>query len=165
MILAQHCRNCHYILLHAFKFRNNQVSGIFFVSRVNLFLRQTSHTGDFSVEIIRMSRTITGNTSSGLCPARCIGRMGMYNSTYFRKRLIQFQMGRCIGGWLIPSFHTVSFKIHNHHIFRLHNFIIHTTWLNHKISGFTVNSTHITPGKCYQTIFWKKHICFVYLLF
>ncbi len=61
MILAQHCRNCHYILLHAFKFRNNQVSGIFFVSRVNLFLRQTSHTGDFSVEIIRMSRTITGN--------------------------------------------------------------------------------------------------------
>lgn len=61
VILAQHCRNCHYILLHAFKFRNNQVSGIFFVSRVNLFLRQTSHTGDFSVEIIRMSRTITGN--------------------------------------------------------------------------------------------------------
>ena len=104
MILAQHCRNCHYILLHAFKFRNNQVSGIFFVSKVNLFLRQTSHTGDFSVEIIRMRRTITGNTSSGLCPARCIGRMGMYNSTYFRKRLIQLQMGRCIGGWLIPSF-------------------------------------------------------------
>jgi len=51
MILAQHSGNCLGILAQTLELIDDQMSGIFLVSILDLFLRQAAHAGNRSVDL------------------------------------------------------------------------------------------------------------------
>ena len=108
-----------------------------------------------------MGRSVTGNASSRLRPARRIGRMGMHDTSNLRVSLIQLQMGRRIGRGIVTALHLISFQIHQHHIFRRQFIIVHTGRFNRKNAGFLVNFADISPCESNKSILWQKHIRFI----
>ena len=68
MILAKYCRNS--FIIKVFEIICDQHTRILFVCFLNLLFCQITYTWNFSVNIVRMSRTIAWNRSSCLCPAR-----------------------------------------------------------------------------------------------
>ena len=89
----------------------------------------------------------------------------MHDASHLRKRFIDLQMGRRIGRRFVMSFYPVSLQVHNHHVFRLHSLIVHAAGLDDEQAAFTVDPAYIAPGKCYQPVFGKQHIGFIYFLF
>ena len=73
VILAEHCGNRHGILTHTIKLIHDQMSGVFLVGILDLFLGQTPYAGHLAVDIIRMRRAVAGNASARLGPARRLG--------------------------------------------------------------------------------------------
>ena len=71
MVFAKYCRYCLIILI--FKIIYDKKTCIFFISSINLFLCQTSQTGNFPINVVRMGCSVAGNPSSRLCPAGCPG--------------------------------------------------------------------------------------------
>ena len=163
MILAKHCRDS--FIIQFTEIICDQNTRIFLICLFNLFFCQISDTWNFSINIIRMRCSITWDSSSCLCPARCPFRMRMYDSSDIWKFIIKNHMCRSIRRWIIFTFYFISFKIYNYHIFRSQLIVFHTTWFNNKQTFFTVNATDISPGKCYQPVLRQVHICSIYLFF
>ena len=163
MIFAQNCRYC--LIIFIFEVIYDQKSCIFLIRRIDLFFCQAAHARDFSVHVICMGGSVTRDSSSCLSPAGCPWRVRMYHTADLWKCTVQFQMSRCIRGWIVSSLNLISLKIHDHHIIRCQFVIVNTTGFDGKISGFTVNLADISPGKGYQIVFWKQHIGFIYRFF
>ena len=81
MVFAQNRRYMDRIFSR--KGLNDHRTRILFIAFLNLLLRQISGAGDLAVEIIRMSRAVTGNPSACLRPSRSVGRMGMDHASGF----------------------------------------------------------------------------------
>ena len=79
MILAKYCRDS--FIIQFTEIIRNQNTRIFLICLFNLFFCQISNTWNFSINIIRMRCSITWDSSSCLCPARCPFRMRMYDSS------------------------------------------------------------------------------------
>ena len=165
MVFAEYGGNRFYVFSHGFEFIDDEMAGIFLVGIFNLFFGQAAQAGNLSVDIIGMGGSIAGNAPSRLCPAGGIGRVGMYNPSYFRKCLVQLHMGRRIGRGVIFSFHFIPVQIHNHHILRGEAVIVHTAGFDGKKAAFPVDFTHISPGKSNQAVPGKKHIGLIYSFF
>ena len=163
MILAEYCRNS--FIIKVFEIICDQYTRILFVCFLNLLFCQITYTWNFSVNIVRMSRTIAWNRSPGLCPARRPFRVCMYDSTDLRKWIIKNHMCWCVWWRIIFTLDFVSIQVNNYHIFRSEFIIFHTTRLDYKQSLFTVNAADITPCKCDQPVFRKIHISFINFFF
>ena len=79
-----------------------------------------------------MRCSITRDSSSCLCPARCPFRMRMYDSSDIRELIIKNHMRRSIRRRIVFSLYFISLKIYNYHIFRSQLIVFHTTWFNNK---------------------------------
>ena len=165
MILAQHSGNCLGILAQTLELIDDQMSGIFLVSILDLFLRQAAHAGNRSVDVICLGGSVAGNVSSRLCPTGSIGRMGMHDTADLRERLVQLQMSCSVGRGIQIPFHLITVQIHDYHHLRCQLVIIHTTGFDHEQSTLSVNGADISPGESHQTIPGQIHICFIYFLF
>ena len=163
VVFAKDCRNS--LIIKLAEIICDQNTRIFLICLFNLFFCQISDTWNFSINIIRMRCSITRDSSSCLCPARCPFRMRMYDSSDIRELIIKNHMRRSIRRRIVFSLYFISLKIYNYHIFRSQLIVFHTTWFNNKQTFFTVNATDISPGKCYQPVLRQVHICSIYLFF
>jgi len=132
---------------------------------VKLRSLQTTCTRNLSIHIVGMGRSVTRDSSSCLSPARGPRRVRMYNASNLRKRLIKLQMGSRIRGRIVSSLNLISVQIHDYHVFRLQLIIVHTTWLDDKISALPVNSAYISPCKSDKPVFREIHVRLVNSLF
>src|SRR5699024_1934351 len=94
MVLAEHCGNGFIILI--FEIISDQHACILLISLVDLFFCQIAHTGNLTVDIIRMGGSIEGNPSSGLCQACSPGCMGMFDSVDDGARDVEKHLCGCI---------------------------------------------------------------------
>ena len=159
VILTKYCWNCLIVLV--LEIICNQNTCILLIGSIDLFLCETSHTGNFSVHIVCMGSSIAGNASSGLSPACGPWRVGVYNTADFWKSLIQFNMGRSVRRRVVSALDFVALQIHDHHIFRSQLVIIHSAGFNSEIACLSVDLAYIAPGKGYQVVLWQKHICLI----
>ena len=87
VILAKSSGNRRRILLHPFKLVDNKNARVLLVCLRNLLLGQAAQARDFSIIIVGMGSSVTGNAPPRLCPACRVGRMGMYDAANLSKRL------------------------------------------------------------------------------
>ena len=58
VILAENCRNCNGVLLHAVEFIYDENAGVLLVGFIDFFLGKASYTGDFAVEVIGVGSAV-----------------------------------------------------------------------------------------------------------
>ena len=121
-------------------------AGIQLIICLDFLFRQLSGAGNIPVEIIRMRGTQRRNRHPGLRIRDCMRAVRVRNTADRGEPAIQFQMCRCIGGWLIAAFDDLScHEIHDDHIFRLHSVVLHPARLNNDIACLPVDLRHIAP--------------------
>ena len=74
----------HGDIIFVFEIIHNQKPRIFLIGFLDLLFGQVSHAGDLTVEIIRLSRAVAGDSPAGLGPGGSPGRMGMYDAADLR---------------------------------------------------------------------------------
>ena len=57
---------------------------------------------------------------------------GTVSYTHLRERLIQLQMGRCIGGRIVITLYLIAFKVDNYHILRLQQIVLYSAGFDYK---------------------------------
>ena len=89
----------------------------------------------------------------------------MYYAANLRERLIQLQMGRCIGGRIVITLYLIALKVDNYHILRLQQIVLYSAGFDYKKTLFPVDSTDISPCIGDKSSSRKLHIGFIYLFF
>lgn len=112
MVFDQHCRNAFDIqilkALHCYK------AGVVLVGVLDFLRRHGTCAGDFSVKIIALCSTVSGDTAARLYPAGGPAGMGMHHAADIRERFVKDQMGGQVGGRTQRPLHNVPI-----HIYRL----------------------------------------------
>ncbi len=130
--MKQYSWNRHDIKSTLFERFDNDIPCLRFISTINLCLVQEACTRYSAIECICMCRSHYGHIQTRLRPDRCPCGMGMHNAANLRIMLVQNRMSRCIRRRSHIAFNHIAIQINNHHIARLHRFIIDTAWLDHK---------------------------------
>ena len=60
VVLAEHCGNCNIVLLQPLKFISDKNTSILLIRFLDFLFCEISYAGDFSVDIIRMCRSVAG---------------------------------------------------------------------------------------------------------
>ena len=82
--------------IHTGKTLYDDITGLKFILTLNLRFRHIRRPRPRTVELVGMSGTYIRQVNTGLSPCGSVCGMSMYNAPYFRKRLIQYKMGRSI---------------------------------------------------------------------